>query len=123
MASTSESTDRSGDETPHYYIVELKTAAGPRFAICERTVIVSPEENGIPLHLVEELLGRNPVRAAALTVGSGGAGTSLLGIAAAFQTGRSPLAAAFQTGRAPVVVDVTINNQTNGTPPKPPTVA
>lgn len=104
MATESNKTDRPDDGPPRYFVVELKSGAGPLFAVCERIAVFSPERDGIPAELVERHIGAHPLRAAALPTDDDGGRTS--GLAGLLGT---VMAYSGQTGRAPVSVVVTVN--------------
>jgi len=101
MAQSANTTPAAGDHLPAYFIVELKTDAGVRYALCERMTIVAPGADSVPASTIEAMFNGNVLRAVALPSGPEGGQP---------HRGLTELMSLFQSGRAPSI-NITINNR------------
>jgi hypothetical protein len=101
MAQTANTTPAGGEQLPVYFIVELKTEAGVRYALCERMTVVAAGAESLPTSTIEAMFHGNVLRAVALPSGPDGGQP---------HRGLTELMSLFQSGRAPSI-NITINNR------------
>lgn len=100
MAQSANTTPAGGEHLPSYFIVELKTDAGVRYALCERMTIVAAGADSLPVSTIEAMFSGNVLRAVALPSAPDGQP----------HRGLTELMSLFQSGRAPSI-NITINNR------------
>ena len=101
MAQSANTTPAGGDNLPAHFIVELKTDAGVRYALCERMTIVAAGADSLPVATIEAMFSGNVLRAVALPFSPEGGQP---------HRGMTELMSLFQSGRAPSI-NITINNR------------
>lgn len=95
MAASEGISSKQGDDQPTHFVVEVKTAHGIRYAICQQLMLAGAGSDSLPPAVIEEFLARNTLRAAAIPTENspdhqGPAGMHWMSLAQGFQSGRAP---------------------------------